>query len=102
MREDLSSDKSIIEGQELTVEEFSLPSHRTFRVYQDISSPISGQVQHSKLSDSRIKYSNFALMKTVKVRKSSEDSNEGVVDTNSDEEGGAEKVLSSSIAMSRC
>ena len=41
-------------------------------------------------------------MKTVKVRKSSEDSNEGVVDTNSDEEGGAEKVLSSSIAMSRC
>ena len=44
MREDLSSDKSIIEGQELTVEEFSLPSHRTFRVYQDISSPISGQI----------------------------------------------------------
>ena len=41
-------------------------------------------------------------MKTVKVRKSSEDSNEGVVDTNSDEEGGAEKVLSSSISMSRC
>jgi hypothetical protein len=40
-------------------------------------------------------------MKTVKARKSSEDSNEGVIDTNSDD-GGAEKVLSSSISMSRC